>query len=415
LKRALAILFFGLASACKGESEAAPAADTGVEEDDDAADVLPVLDPKSCGEAPSETVPFDPSFVAKSSGDLLIDRDFPLLSLLSVGPRADAIRADATASAIAAARKKALAECTDCVAAVAWTETDANAAADAIASALGLAGLAKDMRSSGAFALYASSDDATLFRTAFRAEVNAAAKAVADYTPELDASKKSAALDTARMHGELPFEPTLSLAIATLRGAGRDEAVRHLDENQVALAAIPSLDFKAYPFPAMLVPGQGPTSLDEAISESSIHRADLAADRWLAKVAPLIILSGGHVHPDRTPYSEAIEMKKYLRDVRKIPETALLVDPHARHTTTNLRDVARLMFHAKIPTERPSLIVSDLFQTAYMLGNPFAVRCDDELHFRPFRAPLRSASVTDTCFFPSKLSLTVDATDALDP
>jgi hypothetical protein len=165
----------------------------------------------------------------------------------------------------------------------------------------------------------------------------------------------------------------------------------------------------------LLVPGQGPTSLDEPISESSMHRADLAADRWLAKVAPLIILSGGHVHPDRTPYSEAIEMKKYLRDARKIPETALLVDPHARHTTTNLRDVARLLFRAKIPTDRPTLIVSDLFQTAYMLGNPFAVRCDEELHFRPFRAPLRSASVTDTCFFPSKLSLTVDATDALDP
>ena len=108
-------------------------------------------------------------------------------------------------------------------------------------------------------------------------------------------------------------------------------------------------------------------------------------------------------------------MKKYLRDARKIPETALLVDPHARHTTTNLRDVARLLFRAKIPTDRPTLIVSDLFQTAYMLGNPFAVRCDEELHFRPFRAPLRSASVTDTCFFPSKLSLTVDATDALDP
>jgi hypothetical protein len=360
-------------------------------------------------------VPFDPAFAAASSGDLLIDRDFPLLAMLSIEPRASALRADPSASAIAADRKKKLAECTDCVAAVAWTEAEADTAAGAIAAAIDLGALAKDMRSSGAFALFAALDDAALFRSAFRAEVIAAAKAVADYTSELYAAKRSLALDAARARGELPFEPTLALAIATLRQAGRDEAIRHLDENAATLAAIPSLDFKAFPFPVLLVPGQGPTSLDEPISESSIHRADLAADRWAAKLAPLIVLSGGHVHPDRTPYSEAIEMKKYLRDVRKLPETALLVDPHARHTTTNLRDVARLMLHAKIPIDRPSLIVSDIFQSVYIIGNPFAVRCDNELHFRPFLSTLHSLSVTDTCFFPSKLSLHVDATDALDP
>ncbi|MGZ3424459.1 MAG: YdcF family protein [Polyangiales bacterium] len=341
---------------------------------------------------------------------MLVDRAFPLLAMLSVDPFASAIRADATSNALAKDRAAKLSTTT-----VAFTDTEADAAADAIAAVIDLAALAKDMRASGEFALFASLDDAAMFKEAFRDELKAAAAAVASYTPELDATKSAKALDTAKAHDALPFEPTLWLAIATMREAGRDEAIRHLEENAEALAAIPSLDFKAFPFPILLVPGQGPTSLDEPISEASIARADLAADRWTAKLAPLIVLSGGHVHPDRTPYSEAIEMKKYLRDVRKIPATALLVDPHARHTTTNLRDVARLMLHAKIPVDRPSLIVSDIFQSLYMIGNPFAVRCDNELHLRPFRGTLHSLSTTDTCFFASKLALQVDPSDALDP
>ena len=65
--------------------------------------------------------------------------------------------------------------------------------------------------------------------------------------------------------------------------------------------------------------------------------------------APFIIVSGGRVHPYHTPYNEAFEMKKYLMDVWQIPESAIIIEPHARHTTTNFRNAARIMFRNGFP------------------------------------------------------------------
>jgi hypothetical protein len=383
---------------CSSTASAPVDADTGVA-DEDAADALPPLDPKSCGEAPPlEDVRFDPTFVAASSGDALTDREFPLLVRVGATARLDD-------------RVKKLASACDDLGCLAWTDTELASAVDAIATAVDVSSVAHDMRASGDFALHAALEDAALVKQGLRDELAAAAKTIADHGGELDASGKKKALDLARGS---TFEPTAALAISVLKTAGRDEAVRHAAENAATLAKIATIAFTDYAFPVIVVPGLGPTDLETPLSEGGKQRCDLAAERYRAKLAPIVLVSGGHVHPDRTPYSEAIEMKRYLIDVQKLPPDAILVDAWARHTTTNLRNAARLMIRARIPVNRPSLVTSDPFQSLYVVGNPFAKRCDDELGYRPFRA-LPALSVNDGCFFPSMLSLQNDARDALDP
>src|SRR5262249_4741030 len=155
----------------------------------------------------------------------------------------------------------------------------------------------------------------------------------------------------------------LEVVLAALAEQKRDEAARYeplaQGENRAALERIPNIDWPTYPYSLILVPGQGPTSLDVPLDPGGQYRCDLAVDRYHARLAPLIAVSGGHVHPDRTPYSEAIQMKQYLMTMKGIPEDAILVDPHARHTTTNLRNVSRLLYRYHIPADRPVLVTSD--------------------------------------------------------
>lgn len=93
-------------------------------------------------------------------------------------------------------------------------------------------------------------------------------------------------------------------------------------------------------------------------------------------------------------------------------------DPHARHTTTNLRNVARFMFRHGIPTDKPSLITTDLFQTAYISAagpdSIYGKRCLEELGFMPYQG-LTNLDTLDNCWLPSVNSMQQDARDLLDP
>lgn len=181
-------------------------------------------------------------------------------------------------------------------------------------------------------------------------------------------------------------------------------------------ARVPSIDWAKFPFTVILVPGYGPEEPDVVLSPSGQARADLAAQRFAAGIAPLIVLSGGHVHPDRTLYSEAIEMKKYLRSAHSVPEEAILVDPHARHTTTNLRNVSRLLYRGGVPTDRPLLVTSDFGQSLYIgyWKGMFGPRCKSELGYLPWRS-LVPISKYDACMVPVAVSLHADGRDPLDP
>ena len=76
-------------------------------------------------------------------------------------------------------------------------------------------------------------------------------------------------------------------------------------------------------------------------------------------------------------------------------------------------DGTREILRDGIPPDRPALVTSDFVQSIYIA---FALdgRCKAELGYLPYRA-LTKLTDTDTCFYPSPLSLQEDGRDALDP
>jgi hypothetical protein len=137
-------------------------------------------------------------------------------------------------------------------------------------------------------------------------------------------------------------------------------------------------------------------------------------EAYHAGKAPFILVSGGYVHPSQTRFAEAVEMKKALLNDYHVPEAAILVDPHARHTTTNMRDAAREIYRYNMPMNKPALVVSDAAQIGYIAGQIFAVRCMKELGYLPYQVVNRP-SETSLVFLPLKESLQQDPMDPLDP
>ena len=217
--------------------------------------------------------------------------------------------------------------------------------------------------------------------------------------------------------GLLFFEPTLNFALKLLEINRRDEAGRYeplaAGENKASLQNLRNIKWGDYPYSFILVLGAGPAD-SSRLSVTGAKRADVGAQLFLHHKAPLIILSGGHVHPMQTPYCEAIEMKKYLMEKFKIPETSILVEPHARHTTTNFRNASRLAYRYRLPTDLKALVTSSEDHIAYPTSEAFRTRCVNELGYFPIESITR-LSPTEAEFKPSVASLFFDPNDPLDP
>ncbi|MGJ5815934.1 YdcF family protein [Paludibaculum fermentans] len=217
---------------------------------------------------------------------------------------------------------------------------------------------------------------------------------------------------------KLFYQPSLDFALQVLRIHRRDEAGRHepldLGENRATLARIRTIPWAKYPWTVIVVPGSGTESINVRLSPAGRMRCELAAKRYHDRKAPLILVSGGYVHPNQTPWAEAIEMKRFLIEELHIPADAILIDPHARHTTTNLRNAARLVYRYGIPFEEPALITTDEFQSASIEGPVFTARCMLELGYVPHRVTKR-VSRFDLEFLPRIDSLQADNTEPLDP
>ncbi|APR79217.1 Hypothetical protein A7982_04564 [Minicystis rosea] len=409
---------------------------------------VPPLDPAACDGVPDSegadpmiaaaaAAQWSPSYVPPASNSIVQDKAFFLATLLQLDTAAAAaLAADPTLAAVSADRdarvRSAPSTCGDDVAchvdAVAWTDADAAVAADALVGTLmatgSLSTFAQDaMRASGRFSLHADLDDGALVKAAFIDLIAALGQTLGDEAAALGGAKLADAVTSATAAHPAAFaffEPLLAVTLAALAADGRDEAARYeplaAGENAKALAHIPSIDWAQYPFTAILVPGQGPSDPNVVLDPNGQARVDLAAQRFAKGLAPLIALSGGHVHPDRTPYSEAIEMKKYLLATYDVPEEAVIIDPHARHTTTNLRNVSRLLLRYGVPANRALLVTSDFGQSLYIgfWHGTFGPRCEDELGYRPWRA-LIPISSNDSCMIPVAVSLHADGRDALDP
>ncbi len=152
-------------------------------------------------------------------------------------------------------------------------------------------------------------------------------------------------------------------------------------QNAPALSYLAQLaaEPRSWPFmyDAIVVPGFTP--LDAATPSPIIHptaaaRLDAAMAHFRGGAAPLIVVSGANVHPAGTPYVEAMLMKAYLLE-HGIREEEIVIEPCARHSHTNLRNVGRFMLRFGL---RKAVIVTSRDQ-AFYFGNPttssFDARC----------------------------------------
>ncbi|MBA4321098.1 MAG: hypothetical protein C0412_22130, partial [Flavobacterium sp.] len=163
-----------------------------------------------------------------------------------------------------------------------------------------------------------------------------------------------------------------------------------------------------------LILGNGPENYQDRLSAIGKLNIQLGVLEYEAKKAPLIIVSGGHAHPFRAAFCEAIEMKKELMDVYHVPEENIIIDPFARHTTTNLRNASRLMIAYQIPIDQKSLVITNVSHSNYV-GNPnFNSRCLEELGYLP-AIILKRLNSTAIEFLPNIESLHQNPIDPLDP
>jgi hypothetical protein len=216
--------------------------------------------------------------------------------------------------------------------------------------------------------------------------------------------------------GNAFYRQPLAAALKALAINGRDEATRYeplyKDKNAAPFAKSRRVNWNGFRYSAILVPGAGPGSSGKAIDTMGQYRCKLAVVAYKKGLAPFIIVSGGHVHPYKTPFCEAVEMKKYIVGKLGLPDSAVIIEPHARHTSTNIRNAERLMYLFNMPATKPGLIISDQFQSLAI--EKMAIRFMNELGYLPYQSLDRIAP-TENAFLPSLRAWQQDPMDPLDP
>ena len=216
--------------------------------------------------------------------------------------------------------------------------------------------------------------------------------------------------------GNAFYKQSLSAALIALKINGRDEATRYeplyKEKNAAAFAKSRTVNWNAFRYSVIIVPGAGPGASGKSIDTLGQYRCKLAVDAYKKGVAPFIIVSGGHVHPYKTPFCEAIEMKKYIVSTLGLPDSAVIIEPHARHTTTNIRNAERLMYLFNMPVTKPGLIITDQLQS--MAIEKMGMRFMNELGYLPYQRLDRIAP-TENAFLLSQRAWQQDPLDPLDP
>jgi uncharacterized SAM-binding protein YcdF (DUF218 family) len=174
------------------------------------------------------------------------------------------------------------------------------------------------------------------------------------------------------------------------------------------------VDWSAFRYSAILVLGDGPTVYGQQVGQAGKLRLMHAARLYAEGLAPFLIVSGGNVHPARTTLNEAEQMKVLLMTRYGVPEHAIVMEPHARHTTTNFRNAARLMFRYGFPLGKEALVSTSSPHSSYCESDKFRQRLMDELGALPMTLGER-VSEFDLEFKPLPVSLHLEALDPLDP
>lgn len=164
----------------------------------------------------------------------------------------------------------------------------------------------------------------------------------------------------------------------------------------------------------LIVPGYTPADAGKPLAHVdpvAAARLDEAVTLYREGNAPLVFVSGGNVRPVDTPYTEALTAKAYLLG-RGLPEKAIVVEPCARHSTTNLRNAGRFMLKYHL---RTALVVTSADQAFYFANGQVSsleLRSRAELGYMV--GDLKSKTTTTVEFAPSDDVLR-RGSDPLDP
>ncbi len=213
------------------------------------------------------------------------------------------------------------------------------------------------------------------------------------------------------------YYPSLTLALLFLEMNKRDQAAdfepMEEGENKPACDKIKTIKWNDYKYSVILVPGAGPNEPGVSLSAEGIIRCRLAALQYQKGLAPFIMTSGGKVHPYKTKFCEALEMKNHLIEKLHVPESAVIIEPHARHTTTNMRNAARLIFRYRIPFDKPGITCTTKDQSGW-IGTTLTDRCMKELKEIPYKSGARlDENVIE--FFPLIEALQINPLEPIDP
>ena len=96
-----------------------------------------------------------------------------------------------------------------------------------------------------------------------------------------------------------------------------------------------------------------------------------------------------------------------------IPVNAILIDPHARHTTTNMRNTVRMMYRYGIPFDKVALTCTTRGQST-MIEKTLIARCMKELNEAPYK-PGNRISETEMEFYPLVEALQIYPREPMDP
>ena len=185
-------------------------------------------------------------------------------------------------------------------------------------------------------------------------------------------------------------------------------------ENAEVLKSSALLARSGAPYDLLIVPGHTPADAKEPLAHVdpvAAARLDEALALYREGKSRIVLVSGGNVAPPNTPYTEALTMKAYLIE-HGLPESAIVVEPCARHSTTNLRNAGRFMLKYHL---RTALVVTSADQ-AFYFGNggisSFEARSQADLGYMV--GELKNKTTTSVEFAPSDDVLR-RGPDALDP
>ncbi|RSU19040.1 YdcF family protein [Sphingomonas koreensis] len=324
-----------------------------------------------------------------------------------------------------------------------WTAEEIAQARRALQTAprTAIAVLAGQMRASGTFARYRLSHDPQLVAQAwddltgtYNRIIDVYGLGQAPLYPAIDSISFDAASDLwskvvveatnqiaatpSGTAGLLQGDPAHRLALTLLYLNERENAglfgALDVRENAEVWARARQTDWSRYPYTVILVLGDGPDKPGQMIGTFGKLRLARAVQLYRAGKAPFIVVSGGNVHPAGTLFNEAAEMKRELMTRYAIPADSIVMEPHARHTTTNFRNTARLMIRYGIPLDRPAIATTSERHSAYAGGAEFDRKAMAEIGLVPRRV-VKRLSPYDFSFLPEPASTHRDARDPLDP